>query len=114
MDCLASVANKRLTARLTPLDATLTKNRGERLSVLSSGKRGEFASYLARLGVQPNEKFRSGWRARPDVRRVPYVCLGVSRCRGPAAPDLPVCKLLCWTRCRSRASRPSAAPRYGR
>jgi hypothetical protein len=28
MDLPASVANKRLTARLTPLDATLTKNRG--------------------------------------------------------------------------------------
>src|SRR5712664_3014762 len=28
MDLLASVANKRLTAGLTPLDATLTKNRG--------------------------------------------------------------------------------------
>src|SRR6266436_2040832 len=28
MDPLASVANKRLTAGLTPLDATLTKNRG--------------------------------------------------------------------------------------
>src|SRR6266436_819863 len=28
MDSLATVANKRLTARLTPLDATLTKNRG--------------------------------------------------------------------------------------
>src|ERR1700693_4894019 len=28
MDSLASVANKRLTASLTPLDATLTKNRG--------------------------------------------------------------------------------------
>jgi hypothetical protein len=30
MDLSASVANKRLTARLTPLDATLTKNRGAR------------------------------------------------------------------------------------
>src|SRR5437899_6858676 len=29
MDLLASVANKRLTAWLSPLDATLTKNRGE-------------------------------------------------------------------------------------
>jgi hypothetical protein len=29
MDLPASVANKRLTANLTPLDATLTKNRGE-------------------------------------------------------------------------------------
>jgi hypothetical protein len=29
MDHPASVANKRLTANLTPLDATLTKNRGE-------------------------------------------------------------------------------------
>src|SRR5260370_16523926 len=28
MDLLASVANKRLTAELNPLDATLTKNRG--------------------------------------------------------------------------------------
>jgi hypothetical protein len=29
MDLLASVANKRLTVWLSPLDATLTKNRGE-------------------------------------------------------------------------------------
>src|SRR5713226_1505138 len=29
MDLPASVANKRLTARLSPLDATLTKNMGE-------------------------------------------------------------------------------------
>jgi hypothetical protein len=29
MDLFASVANKRLTAKLTPLAATLTKNRGE-------------------------------------------------------------------------------------
>ena len=29
MDLLASVANKRLTTGLSPLDATLTKNRGE-------------------------------------------------------------------------------------
>jgi predicted Ser/Thr protein kinase len=27
-DLLASIANKRLTAKLSPLDATLTKNRG--------------------------------------------------------------------------------------
>src|SRR6266404_890210 len=32
MNLLASVANKRLTARLNPLDATLTKNRGSRLA----------------------------------------------------------------------------------
>src|SRR5260370_28722343 len=29
MDCPASVANKRLTTGLSPLDATLTENRGE-------------------------------------------------------------------------------------
>src|SRR5260370_12656488 len=34
MDSPASVANKRLTARLTPLDATLTKSRGERGALL--------------------------------------------------------------------------------
>src|SRR5882724_12574700 len=54
-----SVDSKQLTGNLNPSESTLTKNRGERLSVLSSGKRGEFVSYLARFGVQPNEKFMS-------------------------------------------------------
>src|SRR5882724_4514974 len=36
MDSPASVANKRLTAELNPLDATLTKNRGEGASPCAS------------------------------------------------------------------------------
>src|SRR6266446_3163906 len=39
MDHLTSVANKRLTASLNPLDATLTKNRGEGPNVVGKSHR---------------------------------------------------------------------------
>jgi hypothetical protein len=55
MDLLASVANKRLTAWLSPVDATLTKNRGVRLtrnpvriSALKSAARRPDVSALAK------------------------------------------------------------------
>jgi hypothetical protein len=35
MNLLASVANKRLTPNITPLDATLTKNTGRGVSTLN-------------------------------------------------------------------------------
>jgi len=97
-DLPASVANKRLTETLTPLDATLTKNTGVGSPPLSGEKR--LASFSRRSDVQTLRRF-DGFSAGHQIPAAPLfsytselpifypLCFDIHPCNGGGCTPLP-------------------------